>query len=63
MNGSLMSPRSFSHEGFGSCNFWVDPDAEVVGVYLSVIPRLRANGFYFWRCDQFQDMVHAAIAD
>lgn len=63
MNGSLMSPRTYSHEGFGSCSFWMDPDAELVGVYLSVIPKLRSNGMYYWRYDHFQDMVHAAIVD
>jgi CubicO group peptidase (beta-lactamase class C family) len=63
MNGSLASPRTYSHEGYGSCSLWVDPDAELVGVYLSVIPKLRSNGMYFWRYDYFQDMVHAAIVD
>lgn len=62
MNGSLMSPRTFGHDGFGSCNFWADPETGVIGVYLSVMPRLR-GAFYFWRNDHFQDMVHAAILD
>ncbi len=63
MNGSLVSPRTFSHEGYGACNFWVDPDAELVGVYLSVIPRVREGGWPFWRCDAVQDMAQAAVVD
>lgn len=63
VDGSLAGPRSFGHVGaFGSA-FWADPDAEVVGVYLSVLPRLHPTGAPFWRHDHFQDMVHAAVLD
>ena len=64
VNGSLAGPRSFGHTGAFGTVFWADPDAEVVGVYLSVMPRLLSNGTpFFWRYDHFQDMVHAAILD
>ncbi len=62
-NGSLASPRTFSHSGHYGSNFWVDPDAELVGVYLSVMPAYRRVAEIFWHCDHFQDMVHAAILD
>ena len=64
MNGNLVSPRTFSHLGAFISTFWVDPDAQVVGVYLSVMPRLLKNGSpLFSHGDHFQDMVHAAILD
>ena len=64
MNGSLVSPRTISHIGHLVSNFWADPDAEVIGVYLSVMPRWRRDvGDVYWKCDHFQDMVHAAILD
>jgi CubicO group peptidase (beta-lactamase class C family) len=64
MNGSLASPRTFAHLGAFISYFWVDPDAQVVGVYLSVMPRLLNNGTpLFTRGPHFQDMVHAAILD
>lgn len=64
MNGSLVSPRTVSHLGAFISTFWVDPEAEVVGVYLSVMPKLLDSGLpFFWHGDHFQDMVHAAILD
>jgi CubicO group peptidase (beta-lactamase class C family) len=64
MNGSLPSPRTVSHLGAFISMFWVDPDAQVVGVYLSVMPKRQSNGSpMFTRGDLFQDMVHAAILD
>lgn len=64
MNGSLASPRTFAHLGAFISYFWVDPDAQVVGVYLSVMSRLLNNGTpLFTRGPHFQDMVHAAILD
>jgi CubicO group peptidase (beta-lactamase class C family) len=64
LNGSLVSPRTVSHTGAFISMFWADPDAQVVGVYLSVMPRRLTNGTpLFTRGDHFQDMVHAAIVD
>ena len=64
MSGSLASPRTFSHLGAFISVFWGDPDTQVVGVYLSVMPRRLNSGVpLFTRGDYFQDMVHAAILD
>jgi len=40
--------------------FWADPVHEVLGVYLSVSPRLE-RGFHISNSDLFQNAVHAAI--
>ena len=64
LNGSLGSPGSFSHSGALGCRFWGEPATGLVGVYLSVTPRLMPNGApLFSRADHFEDMVHAAIVD
>ena len=62
-NGSLMGGRTYSHIGAGVSNFWVDPDADLIGVYVSVQSAMRPNGDALWRGDHFQDMAHAAILD
>jgi CubicO group peptidase (beta-lactamase class C family) len=62
INGSLASPRTYAHTGVLGSFFWVDPDAEVVGVYLSVQSRWRRmQGDVYWKADHFQDMVHAVL--
>jgi CubicO group peptidase (beta-lactamase class C family) len=64
LNGSLMSANTFGHSGAYGSAFWADPDTDLVGVYLSVQPKYRRfEGDVFWKCDHFQDMVHAAILD
>lgn len=40
----LMSPRAFSHGGSGGAFLWVDPEQEIVGVYLSVESRMNPAG-------------------
>jgi CubicO group peptidase (beta-lactamase class C family) len=64
INGSLSSPQGFGHTGALGSYFWADPDADIVGVYLSVVPRPLPNGNqFFWRADHFQNMVHASVVD
>jgi CubicO group peptidase (beta-lactamase class C family) len=63
INGSLAAPRTFGHMGALQSAFWADPNADVVGVYLSVMPRFRGEGELLWHFDRFQDMVHASIVD
>jgi CubicO group peptidase (beta-lactamase class C family) len=59
-NGSLVSDRAFGHQGFAGAYFWADPESELVGVYLGVVPRLvhdqpQSNA------DLFMNVVHAAV--
>ena len=61
-NGSLLSLSAFGHVCAGGACMWADPEHDVVGVYLSVSPRMRREG-YFTNSDLFQNAVHAAIVD
>ena len=64
INGGLASPSSFGHVGAGGSYFWADPERELVGVYLSVVPRFLDDGITpDWRSDLFVDAVTAAVAD
>ncbi|MFB9267262.1 serine hydrolase domain-containing protein [Bradyrhizobium erythrophlei] len=62
MNGSILSLEAFGHIGNGGSCLWADPAHEVVGVYLSVSPRLQ-RGVYTTNSDLLQNAVHAAIID
>ena len=65
-NGGLASPSSFGHSGAGGAYFWADPERDLLGVYLSVEPRLLefVNGTtHDWRADLFVDAVTAAVAN
>jgi CubicO group peptidase (beta-lactamase class C family) len=63
-NGGLASPSSYGHAGFGGTCFWVDPERQLVGVYLSVLSRMLEDGFTAdWRADLFSDAVTAAVDD
>jgi len=42
---------------------WADPEHELVGVYLSVSPRLYRDVDPFTNTDLFQNAVHAAIVE
>jgi CubicO group peptidase (beta-lactamase class C family) len=58
---SLGSPRTIDHQGYGGAHLWVDPEAEVVGVVLSLLRR-GAPGFYpGWRSDLLANAVIAAV--
>ena len=64
VNGGLASPSSFAHGGAGGSYFWADPERDLVGVYLSVVPRFLDDGITRdWRHDLFVDAVTAAVAD
>ncbi len=63
-NGGLASPSSYSHAGSGGAYFWVDPERDLVGVYLSVARRnLEDETTPDWRADIFVDAVTAAVND
>jgi CubicO group peptidase (beta-lactamase class C family) len=62
LNGALVSRSGFGHNGYGGAYIWADPEQDVVGVYLSVSPRLHRDGPVV-NSDLFQNAVHAAIVD
>jgi CubicO group peptidase (beta-lactamase class C family) len=61
-NGALASLSAFGHAGYPSCSMWADPEREVVGIYLSVSPKLRRDR-PIGNQDLFQNAVNAAIID
>ena len=61
-NGSLASLSAFGHAGNGGCFVWADPERDLVGVYLSVSPRLRRD-LPAMNSDLFQNAAHAAVID
>jgi CubicO group peptidase (beta-lactamase class C family) len=61
-NGALVSRSGFGHNGYGGAYIWADPEQDVVGVYLSVSPRLHRDSPAV-NSDLFQNAVHAAIID
>jgi serine-type D-Ala-D-Ala carboxypeptidase len=62
INGALVSRSGFGHNGAGGAYIWADPEQDVVGVYLSVLPRLHRD-VAIQNSDLFQNAVHAAIID
>jgi len=61
-NGALASLSAFGHLGYGGAYMWADPERELVGVYLSVSPRLHRDAPYT-NTDLFQNAVNAAILE
>jgi CubicO group peptidase (beta-lactamase class C family) len=61
-NGSLNSLTAFGHAGYGGAYLWADLEQELVGIYLSVSPRLNRD-IGVMNSDLFQNAVHAAIID
>jgi CubicO group peptidase (beta-lactamase class C family) len=61
-NGSLASHTAFGHMGYSGAFFWADPEAEIIGVFLSVVPRL-VHEMPARNSDLFMNAVHAAVAD
>ena len=60
---SLGSPRTIDHQGNGGAHLWIDPEAEMVGVVLSLL-RQGAPGFYpGWRSDLLANAVIAAMEE
>jgi CubicO group peptidase (beta-lactamase class C family) len=62
VNGALASPSAFGHMGYGGAYMWADPERELVGVFLSVMPGLRRD-LPLQNSDLFQNAVYAAILD
>jgi serine-type D-Ala-D-Ala carboxypeptidase len=60
--GTLCSPSSLEQGGFGCVYAWVDPAAEVVGVYCSVVPPAELPRHYT-HAGRFGDMVTAAVVE
>jgi CubicO group peptidase (beta-lactamase class C family) len=61
-NGSLASPSTFAHSGFGCAYVWADPEQDLLGIFLSAASRMH-RGIPFLNSDLFQNAVHAAIVD
>lgn len=61
-NGSLASHRAFGHTGYHGLYMFADPEYELIGVCLSVSPRIK-QGFPATNCDLFMNAVYGAIAD
>ena len=61
-NGALASLSAFGHVGYGGSCVWADPEREVVGIYLSVAPRMIRD-IAVINSDLFQNAVNAAILD
>jgi CubicO group peptidase (beta-lactamase class C family) len=61
-NGSLMSGVAFGHAGYHGTYMWADPEYELVGVCLSVSPRLK-RGYPAGLSDLVSNAVYGAISD
>ena len=61
-NGALQSPRAFGHLGYASAYYWADPEYDLVGVLLGVVPRLTRD-LPVSPVDLFQNAVYGAIVD
>jgi len=59
-DGSLRPAESFGHGGATGTFYWIDPQNEVVGVYLSLGVAWERDVFRH-RFDLFQNMVYAAL--
>src|SRR5262245_39424187 len=61
-NGALASRSASGHVGYGGAYIGMDPERELVGVYLSVSPRLDRD-VPLKNADLFQNTVHAAVLE
>ena len=61
-NGSIASLSAFGHIGNGGACMWADPERDLLGIYLSVSPRMGRE-MYISNSDLFQNAIHAAILD
>jgi CubicO group peptidase (beta-lactamase class C family) len=63
--GGLYPANAFESWGAGGSYTWVDPASDVVGVYLSVVPRPETDPWvlHYRMNDLFADAVTAAIAE
>jgi len=61
-NGALQSPRAFGHLGYATAYYWADPEYDLVGVLLGVVPRLTRD-LPVAPIDLFQNAVYGAIVE
>jgi CubicO group peptidase (beta-lactamase class C family) len=61
-NGSLGSLSSFGHVGWGGACVWADPERDLLGVYLSVSPRM-VRDVYVTNVDLLQNAVQSAVVE
>jgi len=61
--GSLLSPGAFLQTGIGMHLVWADPVYDLVGVYLSVAPRMATARKGDWCADLFANAVGASIVE
>lgn len=59
----LITPPFFNHGGWGGVELWIDPAAEVVGVYFSVSLRMDEGEFTIHFADHVMNMVAAGVAE
>jgi CubicO group peptidase (beta-lactamase class C family) len=62
--GALYSDSAYEHWGAGGIYFMVDPERDLVAIYLSSVPYARPDAAAWdrnWRLDYFSDMVVASV--
>jgi CubicO group peptidase (beta-lactamase class C family) len=62
-DGTLFSPSTLNHGGRGGTYLWVDPEQEIVGVYLSVTPSEDGDPRFRGQVDLFANAITAAVLD
>lgn len=63
-HGSLQSLGSFGHSGGSGFKLLVDPQRELVLVYVEACLRSDVdNGELYWNCDLFENAITAALED
>jgi CubicO group peptidase (beta-lactamase class C family) len=60
---NLYSPSAFSHSGAGGILVWVDPEYDLVGVFMSVELKVRSDLQRCWAGDRYANAVTAAITE
>jgi CubicO group peptidase (beta-lactamase class C family) len=62
-DGSLQPLGTFGHSGAGGASIWIDPDHDLVGVYLEVTTRVNEDYDLLWNFDLFENAITAAVED
>jgi len=62
LNGALQSHSAFGHAGYGTAYLWADPENELLGVYVSVAPKL-VKDVAVGPVDVFQNAVYGTLVD
>lgn len=63
MYANLYSPSTFSHSGAGGILLWIDPEYELVGVFMSVELAIRSDLQRSWAGDRFANALTASITE